>query len=53
MTATLTALMSYVGAVLTDGDWRNDWLTHLPDVGLMRLVVAVMGRLLACISGRA
>lgn len=26
----LIPLLKYFAVVLTDGDWMNDWITHLP-----------------------
>ena len=38
-------LARYIGVVLEDGDYLNDWLTHLPE-GLQGAVLA-FGKLLA------
>lgn len=27
----MSALARYLLVVVTDGDWMNDWLTHLPE----------------------
>lgn len=43
------ALALYLLGVLTDGDVRNDWLTHLPEV--IRPAVAALGSLLALVLG--
>ena len=40
---TLAALALYLLAIADDGDWHNDWATHLPHRGLLRAI----GRLLA------
>jgi len=41
----LKALINYLWIVVTDGDWANDWLTHLPMA--MRQEVETFGRILA------
>jgi hypothetical protein len=45
----MTALLLYVAAIAQDGDWQNDWITHLPHV--IRPSVLVLGHLLALILG--
>lgn len=43
------ALAYYFAAVLADGDYLNDWMTHLPFV--VRPVVEALGMLLAWVTG--
>jgi hypothetical protein len=44
----MSALIQYLAAVLDDGDYLNDWLTHLPTV--IRPTVQLIGYLLAAFS---
>lgn len=43
------ALVHYFAAVLADGDYLNDWLTHLPM--MLRPVVEMLGWLVATATG--
>jgi hypothetical protein len=45
----MIAFILYLGAVVTDGDWRNDWLGHLPPV--VWPVVAWVGAIVARVIG--
>lgn len=45
----MDALREYFGIVVSDGDWLNDWLTHLPE--FLRPIVAMVGYLLSLILG--
>lgn len=45
----LLALVRYIAAVVDDGDYLNDWLTHLPLH--WRPVVQELGEALAVIFG--
>lgn len=42
----LQVILAYIMAVIQDGDYLNDWLTHLVDPGL-RMIVQFLGILLA------
>ncbi len=41
----IEAIHNYILAILDDGDWLNDWLTHVP-AGLSRLLM-LFGQVLA------
>lgn len=43
------ALVHYFTAILVDGDYLNDWLTHLPVV--IRPLVEMLGMALAAVLG--
>ena len=43
--AAIPPLIAYFQAVLEDGDYLNDWLTHLP--GPIQIAVAAIGRIIA------
>jgi hypothetical protein len=45
----LPALRAYLDHVLTDGDYRNDWLTHLPLE--CQPVVEIIGHWLSLLIG--
>jgi hypothetical protein len=45
----IDALLNYIHAVLIDGDWMNDWLTHLPAEWVPTIMW--IGQLLAAITG--
>jgi len=45
----LRSLANYIGAVLEDGDYLNDWLTHLPDP--IQPAVQALGQLVAAFAG--
>jgi hypothetical protein len=45
----MTAFLAYLAAVLDDGDYLNDWLTHLP--AIVRPVVLALGQLIAAVAG--
>ena len=45
----LLALLHYFGAIQTDGDWLNDWLSHM-DADVAELAQAV-GHFLATWGG--
>lgn len=42
-------LVYYFAAVLADGDYLNDWLTHLPT--MLRPIVEMLGYVLATVTG--
>jgi hypothetical protein len=41
----IMALVHYFSIVCTDGDWLNDWLTHMPHA--IRQAVEAVGRAMA------
>lgn len=45
----LRSFANYIGAVLEDGDYLNDWLTHLPDP--IQPAVQALGQLVAAFAG--
>lgn len=45
----IAAAITYFLAVLTDGDWQNDWRTHLPRI--IRPLIEGIGHILAAIVG--
>jgi hypothetical protein len=45
----MTALLLYLAAVAEDGDFLNDWLTHLPET--VQPFVLFAGYVLAMILG--
>jgi ABC-type transporter Mla subunit MlaD len=47
----LRSLGSYLGAVAEDGDYLNDWLTHLPEP--IQPAVQALGQLVAAFTGLA
>lgn len=46
----LHAIAWYYQAILVDGDWANDWLTHVPRA--LRPTLQAIGRMLATLLGR-
>lgn len=46
---TILALFNYLMAVAIDGDYQNDWLTHLPMV--LRADAISLGRAIAYMLG--
>jgi hypothetical protein len=50
MRAAADAVANYLLHVLTDGDWLNDWATHVPDCGRDALID--IGLALATLVGR-
>lgn len=45
----MNAIAEYFRIVVEDGDWANDWLTHLPEA--IRSLVELIGFLLALVLG--
>lgn len=45
----LLDLVRYFAIVITDGDWANDWLTHLPTT--IRPAVEIVGQFIAIAIG--
>lgn len=45
----MTVLANYFAAILTDGDFCNDWITHLPDFA--QPFVLFLGWLIAALIG--
>lgn len=43
------ALIYYFAAIVQDGDYLNDWLTHLPEI--VRPLILFLGTLLATLLG--
>lgn len=41
----MQAFINYITFVIEDGDWLNDWLTHIPET--VRLYVRIVGYILA------
>jgi len=46
----LSAIRDYVLAILDDGDYLNDWLTHIP--ASLQPLMLVIGHLIATFGGR-
>jgi hypothetical protein len=44
------SLILYFAAIMIDGDWMNDWITHLP--AMIRPVIMQIGQILAFVVGR-
>jgi len=49
MIAAAQAVLRYLSFVLTDGDYLNDWLTHMP--AELAAIMLIVGRALATITG--
>ncbi len=47
---TIHAILCYIYDVLVDGDWANDFITHIPSE--MRSFWLVIGHLIAWFIGR-
>lgn len=45
----IDALARYVTFTVSTGDYKNDWVTHLP--GVVRPIVMLFGHLLALMIG--
>lgn len=49
MITNLLALVHYIAAVLTDGDYLNDWLQHMAPA--IQPAVELFGRIIARLCG--
>lgn len=47
----MDVLVNYFQAILQDGDWLNDWLTHIADP-VVRTFIHLLGFVLALLVGR-
>jgi hypothetical protein len=45
----MNPIVEYFRIVIEDGDWLNDWLTHLPEN--VRAIVSWIGYLIAMLIG--
>lgn len=45
----LLAFLKYISVVVVEGDWANDWITHLPE--WVQPHLAEVGKFLATIIG--
>ena len=45
----LIAFLKYISVVVVEGDWANDWITHLPE--WVQPHLAEVGKFLATIIG--
>ena len=45
----MTVFARYFAIVIEDGDWLNDWLTHMPV--MIRPLIAAIGQLIALLIG--